>query len=268
MKRLNTEAEIAPIVAQFVPVKLDIDSDEYRQWRQDYASEGNTIPKLFVVRADGETLYGKSGSLSGDALPEMLVQALRHSGRILTAQEAQRLVAVSDRFEESKNEGDLPGAIKALTKLKRLGLPGEIGSYAEPAMRLNKLVLETVGEGAARLNELKSDIQSDDVARKLDAVLGFLEVKRLYGGLKLLKPEIVKFQKEFVSVKENRQLVREAKTIAGAKFAKTKSTQSRAVAKLGELIATTEIDPVKTAAEKALAKLKQDLAARLKRSKK
>ncbi len=91
-------------MAQFVPVKLDVASKEYAQWRQDHPSEGNTIPKLFVVRADGETLYGRSGSLNGSELPNMLTRALQNSGRILNSKEATMLTRAADEFEKFKKE--------------------------------------------------------------------------------------------------------------------------------------------------------------------
>jgi hypothetical protein len=256
---LNTEKEIAPIVAQFVPVKLDIDTDDYRQWRQDHASEGSTIPKLFIVRSDGETLYGKSGSLPGDALPSMLLKALQHSGKIISADEAKTLTIAADRFEELTASGDIPGAIKALSKLNKLGTPGKFPSYATSAVRLNELVLQMADEVTTKLKEMSGKIEQAETSDKLQVILDYLNIRDEYGSLKLIKAELTAFQKQLSSEKEISQLYREAKILDAARTAKSKSAQARAAEKLRDLIAETEIEAVKLAAEKLLKDLESPI---------
>ena len=45
-----------------------------------YPIDGRGIPRIYVVRADGEMLYGAVGSLPGDELPQMLLATLKQSG--------------------------------------------------------------------------------------------------------------------------------------------------------------------------------------------
>jgi hypothetical protein len=83
-------------------------------------------------------------------------------------------------------------------------------------------------------------------------ILDYLKLRDEYGSLKLIKTELAAFQKQLSSEKEISQLYREAKILDAARTAKSKSSQSRAAGKLHALIAETEIEAVKLAAEKLL----------------
>lgn len=244
-------------MAQFVPVKLDIASEEYGHWRRDHSAEGTSIPKLFVVRADGETLYAKSGSLKGIELPMMLANALRHSGKILSSKDAIALTEAADNFASLKAEGEIEDAVKALSKVRKIGEPGKIASYSASALRLNQLVAEESTQVSNRLDELGTAVEEGKAEAKLNAILEYLKIRREYGALKMLKPRIAEFQKQFTT-KDNGQLTREAKVIDEARAANSKSRMQRATEKLTELIAATEIESVRSAAETALEKLRAD----------
>ena len=126
---------------------------------------------LFVVRADGETLYGKSGSLPGDQLPTMLARALSHSGQILGDREMKLVATASQKFNDLKAKGDIEGAIKAVAKLKKLGTPGQIKSYATAVVELNEGVNELINGTIADLAKIQSDLEDIDQEVQLDAYL-------------------------------------------------------------------------------------------------
>ncbi len=243
-----------------MPIKLDVSSPEYAQWRRDHTPDGNGIPQLFIVRADGETLYGRSGSLRGPDLPNMLISALQNSGRILSAREAQSLVEAADKFTQEKNKGNYESAIKAISRVRKIGEPGQIQSYSEPALRVNRLVIETADEVRNQLKKLANQIETDHADIKLKAMLGYLKLREDFGALKMVKPDLAAFQKKY-TLKDNKQLAREAKIIESANQANTKSKKTRAIATLTELIGETEIEPVRKEAEKKLSALQQELEA-------
>ena len=243
-----------------MPIKLDVSSPEYAQWRRDHTPDGNGIPQLFIVRADGETLYGRSGSLRGPDLPNMLIAALQNSGRILSAREAQSLVEAADKFTQEKNKGNYESAIKAISRVRKIGEPGQIQSYSEPALRVNRLVIETADEVRNQLKKLANQIETDHADIKLKAMLGYLKLREDFGALKMVKPDLAAFQKKY-TLKDNKQLAREAKIIESANQANTKSKKTRAIATLTELIGETEIEPVRKEAEKKLSALQQELEA-------
>ncbi|MFK7767927.1 MAG: hypothetical protein AB8B55_11955 [Mariniblastus sp.] len=241
-----------------MPVKLDVSSPEYRQWSADHKSEGNSIPKLFVVRADGETLYGKSGSLSGDALPSMLASALRHSGKILTPRDATTLTDAIAKFKELKESGDIPRAVKALNRVSKIGLPGKIESYAASASEVNTLANELVATVTDSLTELDKNLDGatgeDGIQIRVTTMMKFLQLQNDYGGLRQVKPKLSVFQKA-LSKKNNSKLFREAKTVFAAKQAKTKSAKTKAIEKLNALIESTENEAIKSLAVEVLSLL-------------
>ena len=245
---------MAPYAAQFVPVKLDIGSPAYRNWRKDLELTGksNSYPYVFIVRSDGETIYGNGGLTAQTKLIPLMETALQTSGRILNAREAETLSGSAERFVNLSGSGDIVGAIKAINKAGRVGVPGQIPSFAQSAMEVNKLVKDMATEVMTKLEELDGTIESSQSTERVDAVLASLKLASDYGGLKVLKPEFKEFKKKLGKNKEISQIVKEAKIINSAVTATSKTAAKRGMEKLKELIDATEIDEIKTAAQAAL----------------
>ena len=96
---------------------------------------GNGIPQLYVVRADGEQLYGGAGSLPGEALPQMLRAAVSRSGRTFSLQQAGFLGETVRLVGEALSDGDRLRAGVLLAELNSLGSPNKLNSYALPALK-------------------------------------------------------------------------------------------------------------------------------------
>lgn len=257
MKRLNSDRDIAPLVAQFVPVKLDTTTDQWQRWERQHQSAGSSIPILYVVRADGKTLYAKSGSLRGDSLPTMLVAALEQSGQILNEKEAKTISDTADEFEQHKNDGNLDLAIKSLRRVKKLGNPGAIASYANSAVRLNQLANDMAGEVLTRLQTIQTGINDSNSQVQLSALLEFYELKRTYARFGPVKPEFSAFQKSYSTNRELREIVSAAKLLDSARIAKSKTAQSKYAEKLAKLMDETTIDGVKAKAQEILTQFDQ-----------
>ena len=178
--------------------------------------------------------------------------ALQTSGRILNAREAETLSGSAERFANLSGSGDIVGAIKAINKAGRVGVPGQIPSFAQSAMEVNKLVKDMATEVMTKLEELDGTIESSQSTERVDAVLASLKLASDYGGLKVLKPEFKEFKKKLGKNKEISQIVKEAKIINSAVTATSKTAAKRGMEKLKELIDATEIDEIKTAAQAAL----------------
>ena len=129
-------------------------------------------------------------------------------------------------------------------------MPGKIASYSQPAARVNQLAIETATEVKSELDSLANKMDGK-TPEKLVAIMDYLRIKRQYGAMKLLKPELVAFQKSHTG-KANSQLTREAKIIDAAKTADSKSKRARAVTRLNDLIGKSEINEVKTLASQVL----------------
>jgi hypothetical protein len=257
LKRFSTDKQLAAIAGQFVPIKLDVASDEYREWSREHRAEGNSIPKLFVIRADGESLYARSGSLTGDALPEMLIGTLNQAGGILSRSDVETITAVTTRFREQTQAGEITQAIKSLNRLKKMGVPGQLESYASSVIELNQLVNEFAESHHAKLTELGEAYLGDDQDAKFSAMVEFLSLRRQLNGLKQLKPTLTTMLKEMSKGSDARELMRQAKLIDAAAAATSASAKTRTQEKLRELVETTENDSVKSVGAKILLRLDQ-----------
>ncbi len=214
--------------------------------------ENPRYPYVFIVRSDGKTLYGDGGLTAQTKLIPLMESALQTSGQILNAREAETLSTSAERFVNLSGSGDIAGAIKAINRAGRVGTPGAIPSFAESAIKVNKLVKEMATEVMGKLEELEGTIESSQSTERLDAVLASLKLTSDYRDLKILKPEFSKFKKKLGKNKEISQLVKEAKIINTAVAAQSKTAVKRAAEKLKALIDTTEIAEIKTAAQTAL----------------
>ena len=103
---------------------------------------GNGIPQLYVVRADGEQLYGGAGSLPGDALPQMLLAAMNRAGRSFNAEQAKFLQNQVNAASESLVAGNRLGAAVALAELGAMGGADNLQSFAAPATKAGELYQE------------------------------------------------------------------------------------------------------------------------------
>jgi len=254
MKRLSTDKTLSPYAAQFVPVKLDIGSSAYRTWRKDLDLTGKVkrYPYLFIVRSDGETIYGDGGLTARTKLIPLMESALQASGRSLNAREAKTLSEVAERFVDLNDSGDMAGAIKAINKASRVGIPGQIPSYAQSAMKINELVQDMATEVMAKLEELESKIESSESDERVEAVLESMKLTRDCGSLKVLRPEFNKFKRKLSKNKELSQILKEAKIINTAIEASSTTAKKRAAERLQQLIDKTEIEKIKSEAQSVL----------------
>lgn len=186
LERLNTDRSIAPLVAQFVPLKIETDGDHWQTWARKYSHEGSSIPIIFVVRADGEKMYGKSGSM-GAGLPQFLSAQLRSAGRILSAAQLAQVQTAVDEAKKSLEAGDTLAAVKRLDGLKKLSPTGKLGSYAAAAIAAEQLMAQLTEEGKAALAAAKEQLTGND---KFAGTLGILSANRIYGTLPALKKDL------------------------------------------------------------------------------
>jgi hypothetical protein len=210
LERLKTDRSIAPLVTQFVPLKIDTEEADWQEWASKYRPEGNGIPILYVVRADGEMLYGKSGSKTGNELPVFLNEHLKTSGRIFTD---EQLAAIKSAVEESNKalaDGDAWTAVKRIDGLKRLGTPGKFGSYAAAAQEADALYAQLVEQGKAALAAAKEQLAGND---KFAGVLAVLTANRVFGNLVELKKDLVTAEREIGKDQSLKEVVKQAEAL-------------------------------------------------------
>jgi len=209
-ERLNTDGSIASLVAQFVPLKVETDGPNWGQWATKYRHECTGIPILYVIRADGEKLYGQSGSKEGAELPQFLITHLRNSGTIFNNQQLATIKSVVDDVNKSLAEKDEFTAVKRAYTLSKLGTPGKLGSYATIAKEADEQYVKLVEQGKAALSDAQRKLTGDD---KFAGVLGVVSASRIYGVIPDLKKDLVSAERDLGKNAELKPLVQAAESL-------------------------------------------------------
>ena len=175
-------------MVQFVPLKVETDGEDWGNWARQYPPEGNSIPIIYIIRADGQKMYGRSGGLPGDALPQLMTQQLAQAGRIFNDHEFALLEKSLAAANKALADGDAHAAVKTLTGMRKLGPLGNLGSFAKAAVEADALIKKLTDEGKTRLEEAKQKIAAGNPP--FEAVLALVETERVYGLLPDLKNEL------------------------------------------------------------------------------
>ena len=213
---MNTDRSLSAFAGRFVPVKLTTDGNpEWSGWARKYPTEGRAIPILYVVRADGEMLYGKSGPLPGDALPKMLLATLQQSGRGFTEAETLLLDASVKEATAAMTEEDHMAAAKSLSRLSELGTVGDLKSYSLLAMQADTLAKDVSEKAEASIKEAVEKLNDPQTA--FDGVLELVEGETAYAGFNDVRLQVASALRD---VKKNSDLqdpLRQAETLVRAR---------------------------------------------------
>jgi hypothetical protein len=193
MKRFREDLQLAPVVAQFVPLKLDTRTPEWQAWARQHPHEGNAIPIVYVVRADGETLYAKTGAPQGDDLPRLLIAHLGLAGKAITPAQANWFSEQADGLSSAMEQEDDETAFAILEALSRKGDPTNLGTFAESAMRIQGLASNFVGQFQSELAEQREvwqQLEDQDEEGWLESARGLALLNHRYRELRLLRSEL------------------------------------------------------------------------------
>jgi len=242
LERLQKDPALARYAGWFIPLKLETKGEEWSKWTSRYRHEGNAIPILFVVRADGQQLFGKSGTLPGPQLPLMLEQTISQAGKIYGDEQLQMLGAILDRTEQAVAAGDTSLAVLELAKIAKLGSPGELGSYAEVALEVDRVAQQLTEEGRQSLAKAKELLGNEET--RLDGALALMETRRVYLPLPALRPEIITAISEYRGQNEFREILKQAEELDEARGLWDKPAgRARALATLRRFIAANPDTP-------------------------
>jgi hypothetical protein len=238
-----------------VPLKVDTDGDDWQTWDRKYPSEGNTIPILFVIRADGQMLYGKSGSKQGDELPRFLAQQLLTAGTIFSDQQLQTIRAAVGESNKAIADGDMFAAVKRMESLRKLGTPGKLGSYASIALEADALYARLVEEGKTALASAQGRLKEDD---NFEGVLAIVSANRIYGSLPDLRKDLTTAERELAKNSELKDALKQAEALDRAlalAAQKGATLRKSGIAALGQVIARFPNTPAATLAQAKLTEL-------------
>lgn len=216
LKRLETDRSLAAFAGQFVPLRINSSgSPEWTAWSKRYRHEGKTIPILYVVRADGKQLYGRSGMLSGSALPTMLLATLNQSGRRFSDEEVRLLETLVPKAKEAYEQGRSAQAALTFAQLKKLGKPGELNSFATAGVDADELAKKIIEETTEKISAAEQSLQDSESAFKSLAYLA--EVKDAYGAFGDLPAAATRALKSIKGDKELQTMLAQAESLQRAR---------------------------------------------------
>lgn len=223
LDRLQNDRSLSAFAGQFVPLKITTNNNpDWAQWSRKYPMTGNGIPQLYVVRADGEQIYGGAGSLRGDDLPTMLLASLKRSGRAFTSQEAEFLQRTVKASELALQSGDLLKTGVVFSEVGQLGPHDNLGSFAKPALKSKELYVELKKQIDARVAAAKSELLDSNSAKPLDSLLTVYEaeaVAKLFPRWKSEASSItreIKKQTQYTAQAEQAEAIVRARVVAAS----------------------------------------------------
>lgn len=235
-----------------MPLKIDTDGANWGPWAQKYPHQGNAIPILYVVRADGELLYGRSGSKPGAELPAFLTQQLTNAGTIFSNEQLNAIQKAVDEANRAFGEQDDATAVNRLESLRKIGDVGRFNSYATAAVEADKLHAQLVERGQAALESAKKKLEDGEL---FSGVLGVLAANRIYQKLPELKKELGTVERELGRKPELKETVRQAESLDKAvALLSQKQGKKLAIPALEKVVSRFPNTP---AAEQAKAKLEE-----------
>jgi tetratricopeptide (TPR) repeat protein len=241
-------------VVQFVPLKVDTDGANWGQWARKYPPEGNGIPMIYVIRADGEKMYGKTGAMNGEALPTFMKQILGQTGRVFNEKEFALLEKTVEAAKKSLDAGETAAAVKSVAMLSKLGPLGNIGSYAKAAVEADALVKKLTEQGKAKLEENRQKLSGGE--KPFEAVMALVETHHTYLPLPELKSDLTAAMRDLNKTPSLREAAEQAQALDRAMaMLDTPSAKSRAAGALKQIVAKWPDAPVAKLAQEQLAKL-------------
>lgn len=175
---LATDPDVQEPASKFVVLLLDTDDPvRWPRWNSRYKVEGDGIPAVFVVRADGESIY--SGSGAPRDLGGFLERHLEAAGTVLDDAGLAELTAAARDLSRGWRRRDPAAVIEELNK--RL----DPENYSLPARQIAAITDQMRKLATSRFADAERDLKEID--RKPDAAfqaaVTVLELERDYAGL-------------------------------------------------------------------------------------
>jgi tetratricopeptide (TPR) repeat protein len=175
---LANDPEAQEPAGKFVVLLLDTDDPvRWPRWNSRYKVDGKGIPAVFVVRANGEQIYGGNGA-PGD-LPAWLDQRLADAGTVLDDAGLQELTAAARSLSRSWRRGDPADVIAELNPL----LDPE--NFSAPSRQIATIAVELREQAEKKLAEAERQLagETPPPADAFEAAVTVLSVERDYAEL-------------------------------------------------------------------------------------
>jgi thioredoxin-like negative regulator of GroEL len=138
---IHSDPKVKSILDDFVYLEMDSKSAEFAQFRASYPGSYSGVPMVYMLRADGEVMYGQSGGMPTEQLQMLLNHGLKNAGTVLSATELQRVEQAFGKGRALAEEGDLADAYSLMSQIANLGSFADVVySAQETQQELNNLI--------------------------------------------------------------------------------------------------------------------------------
>ena len=209
-----------------MPLRVNIDTPDGKTWTSYFPFEGGTTPALYVIRADGKQMYGRSGTPPN--LPRFLHDQLQDAGEIPSNRQLALMARASDaasRLYLDNNIGD------AITKVKPFA---EVNSYALPAVQLKALAEQFEARGEKSINEAANAMQAENPT--LEDALALVRTRRTFGKLPSVQASLNDTLTKVRDSTAKLELLEQAELIDAGIQLQRRSINTRAVQTFRELL--------------------------------
>ncbi|HET6878833.1 MAG TPA: tetratricopeptide repeat protein [Pirellulales bacterium] len=219
---MATDIALQPLLAQFVSVHIDSTSDEWQKWERKFPSKSDSIPIVYLIRADGESLYAQSGSLPGPALPQLLAETLTKAGKLLNESQLKKIADGVAKANKSYDEGDVAEAVLQVTRY------AGSGSYAEAAVAADALSEKLTEEAKQKIDAADQKLRDETTA--LEGAIELASVNRFYKKLPGIMKAVKETSAKYKSDAARREILAQADMIEQAKAFEQQRQPAKAAA--------------------------------------
>ena len=208
MKRFGTDPQLQKYSEWFIPLKLDVSSDQWKSFRKTYKHDGGSTPYVFIVRADGEKLYGSGKRISAEELYSIVEDSISKAGRVFSTPQVSALNAAAESAHTQLDDGNLEAAIKTLMSVKKIGMPGQLNSFSTAAIAVDSVAARVDTEVASKLEDVKTELGDEETAP--DAAIKMATVQREVVRWLPRKKDLSQLKKQFKSDEKLNSLLAQA----------------------------------------------------------
>lgn len=214
MNTLNSDTSLRPYIEQFVPLKINAQSDDYKIWKKFFPPKRSAIPALFIVTPQGKELYSAVGALPTERLQKVLLTSLEKAERYPTKEQWQEIAATLKTAEQALDEHEIEAAAEKLQPilagLQQMGTLLELEDTGREAVaKVNELATKqrTLLDESLQAMVSKGDLASALEVAALESLLEVIPAHR-----KSVKAAVKTHTREA----ESKQLLRQARELRQA----------------------------------------------------
>lgn len=265
MDRLRSDESLAEFGDAFVVLKVDLDDPDWPRFDQQYHTDRNAVPRLYIIAADGTAIVKQVGAPSGDGLPKMLTSALQQAGPMLPPPRlamVQKAVAAVEGMNPTDDWFSVAGHLLKVESDLTMG-----NKFYEPladALASLQMASDTMTQQLEQARTTLTDNPED-----FPSLTTWAKVSLLQAESPQRKRDAAALMTELKKQKADRKRIDLAIDIAEADLLASESDsrmQKRATDKLALLIKSSSDADAVASAKQSLAKLDPDLVAKLEAS--